>query len=233
MYRIDSRGATTDGRFTEGNPTTGTPATVLNAAWMNSVQDELVNVVQGAGLTLDKSDNDQLLEAINKLAKAQVQAIYPVGSIYMNAADNRNPALIFGFGTWVQISGRFIAGQDGGDTDFDTPGETGGSKTHSHGGSTGGTALSVDEIPSHNHIYRDRYYPEFSGTLAPAPYKEAAPFGYNGGLGANGTDTDANTFLYYDSETESQGGGLAHSHTIGSSSNVPPYFVAYIWRRTA
>lgn len=233
MYRIDSAGATVDGRFSEGNPTTGTPATVVDASWMNTVQDELVNVVQAASLVLNKSDNDQLLEAINKLAGMQVQALYPVGSIYMNASDTRNPATIFGFGTWVQISGRFIVGQDSGDTDFDAAGETGGSKTHNHGGNTGGTTLTTAQIPSHDHDYRDRYYAENLGSLTSATNKEAMPASYNAGLGAANTDFDATGFMYIDKQTGARGGGEAHNHTIGSSSNVPPYFVAYIWRRTA
>jgi hypothetical protein len=36
---------------------------------MNAVQEELVNVVEGAGLTLNKPDNTQLLTAINRLIK--------------------------------------------------------------------------------------------------------------------------------------------------------------------
>lgn len=211
MYRIDSRGATGDGRFTEGNPTTGTPATVVDASWMNAVQDELVNVVQGAGLTLAKADNDQLLEAINVLAGIQARAMYPVGSLYMNASDNRNPALIFGFGTWTQISGRFIVGQNSADADFDTGTETGGSKTHNHSGNTGSTALTIDQIPSHSHIS-------------------------NAGVTAAGVLTgvvDGNANLSGTVVSGATGGGQGHSHAIGDSSNLPPYFVAYIWRRTA
>ena len=211
MYRIDSRGATGDGRFTEGNPTTGTPATVVDASWMNAVQDELVNVVQAAGLTLAKADNDQLLEAINVLAGIQARAMYPVGSLYMNASDNRNPALIFGFGTWVQISGRFIVGQSGSDTDFDVVGETGGSKTHNHGGATGSTTLTIDQIPSHSHSS-------------------------NAGVTAAGFLTgvvDGNANQSGTVQSGSTGGGQGHNHTISSSSNLPPYFVAFIWRRTA
>lgn len=221
MYRIDSRGATGDGRFTEGNPTTGTPATVVDASWMNAVQDELVNVVEGAGLTLAKTDSDQLLEAINKLAKLQAQAMYPVGSLYMNASDTRNPNVIFGFGTWVQISGRFIVGQDVSDTDFDTGAETGGAKTHNHGGSTGGTALTVAQMPSHDHML-----PE--GGTDYAVYGAA-----NGQPNVTVEDFSSSTTSVRRSLTSDTGGGEAHSHAIGSASNLPPYFVAYIWRRTA
>lgn len=30
-----------------------------------------------------------------------LKKVYPIGSIYINATDNTNPGLLFGFGTWV------------------------------------------------------------------------------------------------------------------------------------
>ena len=74
------------------------------------------------------------------------RVVYPVGSIYLNATDSTNPATLFGFGTWVAIgAGRMLVGIDTGDTDFDTAGETGGSKTHT---------LTIDEMPAHTHTYQ-------------------------------------------------------------------------------
>jgi hypothetical protein len=222
MYRIDSRGATIDGRFTEGNPTSGTPATVVNAQWMNAVQDEIVNVIAGAELTLDKNNNAQLLAAISALATAQVRAIYPVGSIYINASDSRNPAQYLGFGTWTAIAGRAIFGFSSSDPEFDSAGETGGSKSHNHGGSTGDTALSVEQMPSHDHSYRDRYYAEASGSLVSATYKEFMPPGYNAGLGSSDTDFDNNQFMYIDETTGYSGGGQSHDRSVSIESNLPP-----------
>jgi len=72
-----------------------------------------------------------------------IQAIYPVGSIYINAAVSTNPATLFGFGTWVTFgAGRVIVGLNAADSDFDTVQETGGAKTHT---------LSTAELPSHTH----------------------------------------------------------------------------------
>lgn len=45
------------------------------------------------------------------------------------------------------LKGRVITGIDSNDTDFDTLGETGGEKEHT---------LTVDEMPSHNHIFNTR-----------------------------------------------------------------------------
>jgi microcystin-dependent protein len=67
---------------------------------------------------------------------------YPVGSIYTSVVST-NPATLFGFGTWVAFGqGRVLVGLNSGDTDFDTPEETGGEKTHT---------LTVAEMPAHQH----------------------------------------------------------------------------------
>ena len=69
--------------------------------------------------------------------------VYPVGSIYINAAVATNPGTLLGFGTWAAFgAGRVMVGIDAAQTEFDTLEETGGAKTHT---------LTVSEIPSHNH----------------------------------------------------------------------------------
>lgn len=57
--------ANDNNRYTEGNPSLGIPATVVGAEEMNNIQEEIVNVVLDAGLTLDAGDESQLLDAIN------------------------------------------------------------------------------------------------------------------------------------------------------------------------
>mgnify|MGYP003109300621 CR=1 FL=1 len=74
---------------------------------------------------------------------ATLQAVYPVGSIYINAAVTTNPATLLGFGTWTAFgAGRVIVGYNASDSDFDALQETGGAKTHT---------LTTSELPSHNH----------------------------------------------------------------------------------
>jgi len=112
-----------------------------------------------------------------------VNAIYPVGSIYVNATNATNPGTLLGVGTWVAFgSGRVMVGLDSGDTDFDTAEETGGSKTHT---------LTVDEMPAHTHDYT-RFSPQ-------SPYTQT-----NSLVDASGS--------YQSNTTESTGGGQAHNN---------------------
>lgn len=72
MHKIDTEGATPSNTFTVGSRATGVAATVIGEDWPNAVQGELVAAIEGAGLTLNKADNTQLLQAIQALAAAAV-----------------------------------------------------------------------------------------------------------------------------------------------------------------
>jgi hypothetical protein len=66
MRRINSSGATVDGRFKE----TPAPATKLDAGWLNMLQDEFCNVItdpDGGDAALDPASTTQLLEAIQRI----------------------------------------------------------------------------------------------------------------------------------------------------------------------
>lgn len=77
-------------------------------------------------------------------AAAGLASVWVVGAIFISAVDT-NPALLLGFGTWLEFGkGRVLVGVDELDPDFNTVLETGGEKTH---------LLTVGEIPSHQHGY--------------------------------------------------------------------------------
>ncbi len=63
--------AGTQGFFTGGNPGSGEPATIVDADWLNMIQQELVNVVTAAGLTPSKTTYTQVLSAIRLLVQQQ------------------------------------------------------------------------------------------------------------------------------------------------------------------
>lgn len=53
--------------FTEGDPELNISPTVVTDDWLNSVQEELSNVIEGAGITLDVDTRTQLYSAILKI----------------------------------------------------------------------------------------------------------------------------------------------------------------------
>lgn len=70
--------------------------------------------------------------------RASLQDVYPVGSIYMNAAVATNPATLFGFGTWVALEDMFLLGAS---TTYPLNTQ-GGEVNH---------VLTESELPSHRH----------------------------------------------------------------------------------
>ena len=132
--------------------------------------------------------------------------IYPVGSIYINAAVATNPATLLGFGTWVAFgAGRVMVGIDASQTEFDTLGEESGSKTHQ---------LTEAELPSHQH---DQGYGA----------DQTPRHGITTGLSSVRIDNDGNAFNSTTAaRTSSVGSDTAHN-------NLQPYIVVYMWRRTA
>jgi hypothetical protein len=55
------------GFFTDGNPAAALEATVVDGWWLNLLQEEVLTVVEEAGLAPDKSSHRQLFEALNRL----------------------------------------------------------------------------------------------------------------------------------------------------------------------
>lgn len=75
MFRIDSQGTSatlptpaavgpTVGYFTKGDPGNAILPTVVSDDWLNMVQESLMAVILGAGLTPSKTDYNQLRDAI-------------------------------------------------------------------------------------------------------------------------------------------------------------------------
>lgn len=96
MFRIDHAtsvaampaplAAGVGGYFSRPSPGGDAP-TVVTTDWCNAVQEEIVGVILGAGLVLDKADNGQLLEAIQSLTDAG--GIVGAGAIFgLTTANN-------------------------------------------------------------------------------------------------------------------------------------------------
>ena len=73
MHRIDTPTAQVDkfgagkNGFTRGNPQTGVQATALDDDYFDAVQEEIVGVIEGAGIALNKANRTQLFTALKKL----------------------------------------------------------------------------------------------------------------------------------------------------------------------
>lgn len=126
--------------------------------------------------------------------------LYPVGSVYIST-NSTNPSTLFG-GSWTQITGRFLYCTT-------TSKTTGGSTT------TGSTALTIDQIPSHNHRTLD---------IAPGLYAGWGNKSHNGWVTQSAYQSNGGNW-----EIGYTGGGKGHTH----SQNLPPYFTVYAWYRTA
>jgi hypothetical protein len=63
--RPGATSAGTPGWFTDGDPGGGAPATLLRAEFMNMLMAELLAILSAAGITPDKTQSNQLLQALN------------------------------------------------------------------------------------------------------------------------------------------------------------------------
>jgi len=153
---------------------TGVPAAPTASAATNTTQLATTAFVTSAVATATS-------------ASALVNALYPVGSIYINATNNTNPGTLLGHGTWIAFgAGRVPVGFDSSDTAFDTAEETGGAKTHT---------LTVSELPAHSH---DLQY--FANTGGSAPF------------GAESSGNNGINLQPLGGGTTSVGGGSAHNN---------------------
>lgn len=87
MQKIDGPGATVENEFTEGNPSTGTPATVVLAKWLNSVQRELVALVEEFGGELDDEDDEQIAALIISAIENEVAGVVANAPSDMNTLE--------------------------------------------------------------------------------------------------------------------------------------------------
>ncbi len=89
MHKTDAPGATLTNEFTEGNPSLAIPATEVGAKWLNTMQRELVEVVESAGLVLSDLDDTQVRQAIEVMI-AGGGAAFPNFAIANNQAGATN-----------------------------------------------------------------------------------------------------------------------------------------------
>jgi hypothetical protein len=166
-----------------------------------------------------------------------IDAIYPVGSIYINATNNTNPGTLLGVGTWAAFgAGRVPVGFDASDPLFDAAEKTGGSKDaivvdHTH------TASSTS-AGAHTH----------SGSTNTAGAHVHSQVGVNqlsqnalgGGGWASGAIANTGSAGSHSHSLSINSAG-AHTHDLtvnstgdsGTNANLQPFITVFMWKRTA
>lgn len=136
------------------------------------------------------------VKVISEQVKRIGEIVYPVGSIY-TSINPTDPSILFG-GTWEQLKDCFLLAAG----DNYEAGTTGGEAAHT---------LTVDEMPSHNHLL---YVRGFDDSVS----KEALVNGSYNYTSEQSHAGEAELII------SSSGGSAAHN-------NMPPYLTVYIWKR--
>jgi hypothetical protein len=161
--------------------------------------------------------NNTTAIATTAFVQAALQALHPVGSIYINAGVTTNPATLLGFGTWTAFgAGRVMVGLNGADPLFDTLEETGGSKdaivvSHTH------TATSTVTDPSHSHVMDGQYLKNNAA---------GGGIASGSGVGVGNSTNTATTGITVSTTNTSTG-------SSGTDANLQPYITVAMWKRTA
>lgn len=227
---------------------------------------EYINDVLTEELDSKESNIRQIIQRNSTEISGMLNKVYPVGSIYMSV-NNVNPETIFG-GTWVSWgAGRVPVGVSASETEFNTVEKTGGEKahtlsvgemaqhthnlnnhTHSYdkangtgqsSGNTGSTALSIAQIPSHDHSFIGYYHSHGTGSsgykflvsknnISVNSTKRSWPGSSSSGQHYVFTDDD-NSSIIEDSKTAEtrQGGdvgftgsGQGHTHSLNNHTHT-------------
>lgn len=159
------------------------------------------------------------LRSTGRSGEITLDAVYPVGSIYMSVSST-DPASLFG-GTWVRIKDTFLL--SAGDTY--AAGATGGEAAHTlTANESGQKALTIS---GGEHIH--------SG-LRRSVFGSGSTAGYVSGAATQSDVSQAQVTIPANATTGAVG---THSHSVSASgasqahNNMPPYLAVYVWKRTA
>lgn len=162
--------------------------------------------------TLKEVIQAAVTQAVTQAVADSKLAAHPVGSYYWSS-ESTDPSTLFG-GTWEQVKDRFVLAAG----DSYAVGATGGEATHT---------LAEAEMPAHSHI-------EFPGesthylTISPPSGDSFGGTGFGNGTGFNSLGNAGWWSDRYKKEQEDNLKGNSQPHN-----NMPPYIVAYCWKRTA
>ena len=162
-----------------------------------------------------------------KLATDALELAYPVGSIYMNASDSRDPsnAALLGFGTWVAFgAGKVPVGIDASDNDFDAVGS--GQNTN---GTTGAKTVTLSQAQmNHNHIWTTT-----GGSGADLSIALTSSGNRNDTFDGNGDSRELTSDGALSGTNHTDNNRALDSTSVTAHDNLQPYIVVHMWKRTA
>ncbi|WNM68238.1 minor tail protein [Microbacterium phage JDawG] len=202
------------------------------------------------------SDTQRRVDNLERNAEAMsldamLNALHPVGSIYMSTSST-NPGLIFG-GTWVSWgAGRVPVGVNSQDTDFNASEKTGGVKT---------VTLTAEQsgLPQHTHVQNAHNHTQNAHNHTQNAHSHGNPARSNG-FAAHRTDTvggynavfasgaNGEVFSYWtpdpatatnNAATATNNAATATNQNAGpvdaaeAHTNLQPYMTCYMFKRTA
>lgn len=182
-----------------------------------------------SGETMFDGSNDVTIDTTIDSSEFLKKA-YPVDSVYITF-NNRNPSTIFGFGTWVSISGKFLIGYDAtqkSNPRLDSVGQTGGGFRHSH------QILDIDTSMngSHQHTVGTDGW---GSTQVDGGFPEPSTIGRLATGSGKIEDRERLESLSHASNSVSTSSSGLHSHSVSGNTqqvtSLPPYIVVYMWRR--
>jgi len=182
----------------------------------------------------DLNNNFMVLDDIIKTGIEQfMKNVYPVGSVYINATDDRNPNEILGFGTWQRIgNGRTLidasssrqAGTTGGAETVTLTAAQSGVPQHTHNynmvnSPSGGTSITIANLPKNYASFTVRKVFNGGNTYLPGA------FALSNSSVADSSRRDIAPVDYYTNDSYTRAGstitlsgsGSAHTHTIGTT----------------
>lgn len=182
---------------------------------IESAELEVSDLIAVEDIDVPRTKKLTLGELAQKLQDLQM----PLGTLYYNADDDTNPNTLLGFGTWTAFGkGRVPVGASDTDTDFATGGQTGGTKQ---------VTLTTAQIPAHSHGVNDPGHHHRStnsgmNVITQSSTNKLTLSGSAQQVSWGNTDT---THEGTGISIQNNGGGEAHT-------NLQPYIVVYIWKRT-
>lgn len=174
--------------------------------------------IAGALKVGDKALADIIKSVVTPLLPSvlTIDAIYPVGSIYMSVTENADPETLFPGTYWERIAGKFLLASSEG---LYAVGATGGEAS---------VILTASQMPSHTH----------GGSIESGGEHSHSFSGNQSGGSSQTAEGKGASDSHYTFYTSTDG---SHSHSLiiseagggGSHNNMPPYLVVHMWKRIA